>query len=190
MRASSVLMTLLFGYPFIPERDEAPVETPSTIYKIPVRPTGSGGGATTLEPWRGKVLLIVNVASRCGFTPQYEELERLYRKYQERGLVVLGFPCNDFLGQEPGSEEEIRQFCQTRYDVTFPIFAKVRLRGKDADPLFAWLTRRDGPCPGRVLWNFEKFLVGRDGRLVTRFRSITRPESARVIEAIEQELAA
>lgn len=182
-------MTFLFGYPFLRRTGNPAAEPAPSIYKIPVCPMGSGEAATsTLAPYHGQALLIVNVASRCGFTPQYEALEALHKKYSGRGLSVLGFPSNDFLHQEPGSESEIMEFCRVRFGVSFPLFAKVHVRGPEQAPLFAWLTRRDGPCPGRVLWNFEKFLVGRDGRLVARFRSLTRPDSRRVTDAIEREL--
>lgn len=141
------------------------------------------------KPYSGKVLLIVNVASQCGATPQYAGLEALYKKYAARGLVVLGFPCNDFGAQEPGTAAEIKQFCTTNYKVTFPMFAKVRIaEGPGQSPLFAALTGKDSPYPGRVTWNFAKFLVGRDGKLLARYETDTEPDDAKLEKAIEKAL--
>jgi glutathione peroxidase len=147
-----------------------------SIYDIPVRTIA--GLETTLAAHRGRVMLIVNVASRCGFTPQYEGLERLYRKYSDRGLVVLGFPCNQFAGQEPGDEAEIQKFCKLSYDVSFPLFAKIDVRGKTIHPLYRWLTQAKPGLLGSkaVKWNFTKFLVGRDGQVVERFAPSDKPE--------------
>ena len=146
------------------------------------------GSAHALEQYRGKVLLVVNVASRCGYTPQYEGLEALYRKYQDRGLVVLGFPCNQFGGQEPDSEAEIQRFCASRYDVTFPLFAKIDVNGDNADPLYRWLkSARPGVLGTEaVKWNFTKFLVGRNGDVVNRYGSSTSP--AQLEDDIETQL--
>jgi glutathione peroxidase len=148
-----------------------------SIYSIPL--TTIDGEATTLEPYRGRVLLIVNVASKCGFTPQYEGLEALYRRFKDRGLVVLGFPCNQFAGQEPGSAEEIKSFCKLRYDVTFPLFAKLDVNGEGAHPLYRLLKRaRPGLLGSEAIkWNFTKFLVGRDGAVRRRYAPGDAPES-------------
>src|SRR5207344_680425 len=129
------------------------------------------GADRSLRDYDGKALLLVNVASRCGLTPQYDKLEALYRRYEGRGLVVLGFPCNQFGAQEPGTEAEIKTFCSTKYDVTFPLFAKVDVNGKDRHPLYAWLTGLDTKpdAAGDVLWNFAKFLVDGEGNVVARF---------------------
>src|SRR5829696_3604493 len=137
--------------------------TATSIYDIPV--TTIDGEQTTLAPYRGKVMLVVNVASKCGFTPQYAGLEELYRTYKDRGLVVLGFPCNQFLWQEPGSGEEITKFCKVRYDVTFPVFAKVNVNGRDAHPLYQFLKakKRGFLWTKFIKWNFGKFLVDREG---------------------------
>jgi glutathione peroxidase len=129
-----------------------------------------------LGPLRGKVVLAVNVASRCGYTPQYAGLERLHGELAEHGFAVVGFPCNQFGGQEPGSDAEIREFCSTRYDVTFPLAAKLEVNGPARHPLYQWLTDPAQGFPGDIAWNFEKFLVGRDGRVVRRYPSGTRPE--------------
>jgi glutathione peroxidase len=159
-----------------------------TIYEIPVREIK--GGDTTLEKYRGKVLLIVNVASRCGYTPQYAGLQKLYETYSSKGLVVLGFPANNFGGQEPGTEAEIVEFCTMRYQVTFPLFAKVSAKGNDIHPLYRYLTAKetnpgfDGP----ISWNFNKFLIDRTGKTVARFESSDAPASPRVVQAIEAAL--
>jgi glutathione peroxidase len=145
------------------------------------------GEPKSLADYQGNVLLIVNVASKCGLTPQYEQLEALNRKYAERGLRVLGFPCNDFMGQEPGSIEQIQQFCSLKYDVTFDLFNKVHVKGKEQAPLYAKLTTVE-PA-GDVSWNFEKFVVAKDGTVVGRFSPKTKPDAPEVLSAIERELA-
>ncbi len=137
-----------------------------------------GGAEESLENFRGNVLLVVNVASQCGMTPQYTGLEALHRKYKDRGFTVLGFPCNQFGAQEPGTEAEIQAFCSTTYDVTFPIFAKIEVNGAGAHPLYAYLK---GEKPGllgteAIKWNFTKFLVGRDGKVVRRYAPTEKPE--------------
>ena len=144
------------------------------------------GTPLPLSQWRGKVLLVVNVASKCGFTPQYAGLEALWRAYGPRGLVVLGFPCDQLGHQEPGDAEEIRTFCTLHYDVTFPLAAKVEVNGKGAHPLWIWLKRQKGGVLGidAIKWNFTKFLIGRDGQVLQRHAPTDRPESlARDIEA-------
>lgn len=134
------------------------------------------GQPVDLAQYQGKVVLVVNTASQCGFTPQYAGLEALYRKYQDQGLVILGFPCNQFGQQEPGDAQDIAQTCQIHYGVSFPMFAKVEVNGPQAHPLFRWLTSRlPGWFGARVKWNFTKFLIGRDGRPLRRFAPLTRP---------------
>ncbi len=142
------------------------------------------------EAYDGKVLLIVNVASRCGLTPQYEGLQALHEKYQEQGLRVLGFPCNQFGAQEPGTAEEIREFCSTNYNVTFDMFAKIEVNGDGASPLYQQLTAKDTnpKGAGNITWNFEKFVIGRDGRVVARFAPRTGPSAPEFIETIETAL--
>ena len=159
-----------------------------TLQQIPF--STIDGEASSLGRYSGKVVLVVNVASKCSLTPQYEGLEALYRRYREQGLVVVGFPANDFLGQEPGSESDIADFCRMTYDVTFPLFAKLHVNGKEAHPLYAALTGKDSPFPGPITWNFNKFLISRDGKIIKRFDSKTKPESAEVTGAIEEALAA
>ncbi|WP_167050977.1 glutathione peroxidase [Salinibacterium sp. ZJ77] len=157
------------------------------IRDIPL--TTIDGQTTTLAEYADKAVLVVNVASRCGLTPQYEKLEQLQREYGDRGLTVLGFPCNQFLGQEPGSAEEIKEFCSTTYGVSFPLMEKVRVNGIHKHPLYAQLTQvpdEDGKA-GRVKWNFEKFVIAPDGT-VHRFRPQTQPDDPAVIAAIESAL--
>nr|WP_281497198.1 glutathione peroxidase [Ornithinimicrobium sp. F0845] len=145
------------------------------------------GRPTTLGDYAGRALLLVNVASRCGMTPQYAGLERLQERYGEQGLTVVGFPCNQFNGQEPGTNEEIAQFCASTYGVTFPMMDKVEVNGEGRHPLFDELTRAEDAegTAGDVGWNFEKWVVGPDGDVVARFRSRVEPESAEVVAAIE-----
>jgi glutathione peroxidase len=150
--------------------------------------TDIDGKPTSLKAYNGKVLLVVNVASQCGYTPQYEGLEALYRKYKDRGLVVLGFPCNDFGSQEPGTEAEIKQFCTSRFNVTFPMFSKLHVKGPEQHPLYAALTGTDSPAPGPVKWNFGKFLIGKDGKILARWDSGTEPDDAKLTAAIEAAL--
>ncbi|MDD3352702.1 glutathione peroxidase [Zoogloea sp.] len=177
-----------------------------SLYAIPLRKID--GSPATLAEHQGKVLLVVNVASKCGLTPQYTGLERLHETYAARGLAVLGFPANDFAGQEPGTDAEIAQFCTSTYGVQFPMYGKVVATGPDKHPLYARLTAaqpdtedREGmetglrgygiePTPRpEVLWNFEKFLIGRDGRVLRRFAPDTAPDAAKLVEAIEAALA-
>lgn len=170
---------------------EAPKAAPAagSLYDIAVRDID--GKEVTLGNYRGKVLLIVNVASRCGFTGQYSGLQKLYETYGERGFVVLGFPSNDFMGQEPGSNEEIKEFCSLTYRVTFPMFEKITVKGKGMHPLYRYLTE-DASNPGhsgKITWNFNKFLVGRDGQVVARFGSRTAPEDKALIQALEKALS-
>lgn len=159
-----------------------------TIHDIPI--TTIDGEDSTLAKYQGKALLVVNVASRCGFTPQYKGLQQLHERFADRGLAVLGFPCNQFGGQEPGSHEEIKEFCSLNYDVGFPLFSKIDVNGDGRHALYAELTRAsdaDGKA-GDVMWNFEKFLVSADGVVVGRFRTGVSPTSEEVVSAIEQHL--
>ena len=150
------------------------------------------GSPAELSQYAGKATLVVNVASKCGLTPQYEALEKLYEEYRDRGLVVIGFPCNQFMGQEPGTAEEIREFCDTNYHVTFPITEKIDVNGAQQHPVYAELTQTadaDGEA-GDVKWNFEKFLVAPDGTVAARFRPQVTPDDPAVISAIEANLPA
>ncbi len=180
----------------------------SPLETIPVRTVD--GQPTSLADYSGKVRLVVNVASKCGLTPQYEGLEALYRKYHDRGLEVLAFPANEFGGQEPGTEQEIREFCSTKYDVTFPLFAKIVVKGPGQHPLYAALTRAepvaaslpgsdfrgklvkhgiDVGTPVDITWNFEKFLLNRNGDVVARFAPDVKPDAELLVAAVERELA-
>lgn len=150
------------------------------------------GAPASFGDYADKAVLVVNVASKCGLTPQYEQLEKLQREYADRGFTVLGFPCNQFLGQEPGSEEQIKEFCSTTYGVSFPLMSKTIVNGRWTHPLYRKLKEArysDGKKGGAVRWNFEKFLVAPDGR-ITRFRPQTKPDDPAVIEAIEAALPA
>jgi glutathione peroxidase len=148
------------------------------------------GQDVKLSEYSGKVLLLVNVASKCGFTPQYEGLENIYRKYKDQGLVVMGFPANNFLGQEPGTDEEILTFCTTRYNVTFPMFSKISVKGEKIHPLYRFLTSKETnpEFGGDISWNFNKFLVDRSGKIVDRFGTREKPESEKVVQSIERAL--
>lgn len=145
------------------------------------------GGEQALADYKGKVALVVNVASQCGLTPQYEGLEALQKKYGAQGFTVLGFPCNQFLGQEPGTDAEVKTFCETSFGVTFPLFSKIEVNGDDAAPLYKWLTGVDSAPEesGDIKWNFGKFLVGKDGEVLARFEPPTAPDAAEVVSAIE-----
>lgn len=158
------------------------------IHSIPL--TLNDGTETDFGRFKGNVVMVVNVASQCGFTPQYAGLELLYGKFKDRGFEILGVPCNQFAGQEPGSDDEIAEFCERNFGVTFPLTAKADVRGKNRHPLYAELTRfKNGLLPGLVKWNFEKFLVNRDGVVVARFAPTVEPDSPEVIAAIEDALA-
>jgi glutathione peroxidase len=145
------------------------------------------GKPMPLSSFKGKVILMVNVASRCGHTPQYSALEAIYEKYKDRGLVVLGFPANNFGAQEPGTNEEIKTFCSTKYQVTFPLYAKVSVKGEDTTPLYQYITQDANPAvAGEIKWNFTKFLVDRNGKVVQRFEPAVKPDSPEVVAAIEK----
>jgi len=146
------------------------------------------GKSVPLDTYKGKVLLIVNVASRCGYTPQYEGLQKIYDKYKAQGFVVLGFPANNFMGQEPGTDADIKAFCSTKYNVSFPMFSKISVKGGDKHPLYKYLTEESGQFAGDVKWNFGKFLIGKDGTILARFDSGDKPESETVTKAIEAAL--
>jgi glutathione peroxidase len=147
------------------------------------------GKPATLGDYKGKVVLLVNVASQCGLTPQYEALQALQNKYKDKGFTVVGVPCNDFGAQEPGSSKEIVQFCTEKYNVTFPLMEKIHVKGPEQHPLYARLTGKDAEFPGDIKWNFGKFLIGKDGKVLKRFEPQTKPDSDEVLKAIEAALA-
>jgi glutathione peroxidase len=148
------------------------------------------GQPAPLAAYKGKVLLVVNVASKCGFTPQYKALEALYEKYKDQGLVVVGFPANNFMAQEPGTNEEIKTFCSRTYNVSFPMYSKISVKGDDKAPIYQYLTDKTANpnTGGEIQWNFTKFLVSRDGTIIARFEPKVKPDSPEVISAIEKAL--
>lgn len=146
------------------------------------------GEATSLAAYKGKVVLVVNTASKCGLTPQYAKLEELHKKYETKGFTVIGFPCNDFGKQEPGTAEEIQKFCSSKYMVTFPLMEKIHVKGPEQHPLYKALTGAEGAFPGDVKWNFGKFLIGKDGKPLARFEPKQTPDSPEVVAAIEKAL--
>ena len=161
--------------------------TAGSIYDIKVKDID--GKQTTLKPYEGKVILIVNVASKCGLTPQYKALESLYEKYKDKGFVILGFPCNQFNSQEPGTSDEIKKFCTDKYNVTFPLYEKIDVNGANRHQLYVTLAGAGSPFPGDIKWNFGKFLISRDGKIIKRFEPKTTPDSAEVTAAVEAALA-
>jgi glutathione peroxidase len=163
-------------------------DAPKSIYDVPLKDID--GKDTSLKAYSGKVMLIVNVASKCGKTPQYAQLEELNQKFQKDGLAVLGFPCNDFGKQEPGTNAEIKEFCSAKYHVTFPMFDKIVVKGPEKHPLYVLLSGPDSPFPGDVKWNFGKFLVGKDGKILKRFEPGVKPDAPEVVAAIEDALKA
>ena len=160
----------------------------SALYNIPIQDMDQK--PTSLKAYQGKVLLVVNVASQCGLTPQYKALESVHKKFKSKGFSVLGFPCNDFGSQEPGTNEEIKSFCSSKYQVSFPMFDKVHVKGTAQHPLYNALAGKDSPFPGDIKWNFGKFLIGKNGEILKRFEPKTTPDDPAVIEAIEAALAA
>lgn len=167
---------------------EPEVAKMKSLYEIEAK--NIDGENVKLAQYKGKVLLIVNTASKCGFTKQYEGLQKLYTQLKDQGLVVLGFPSNDFMRQEPGSDEEIKSFCTLTYNVDFPMFSKITVAGKDQHPLYAWLTSKETnpEVAGKISWNFNKFLIARDGKVIARFGSRDDPMDKKVVEAIESAL--
>lgn len=157
----------------------------SKLQSIPLKDID--GKETSLKAFAGKAVLAVNVASKCGYTKQYKGLEALYQKYKDKGLVIVGFPCNDFGSQEPGTNDEIKTFCSSKFNVTFPLMDKLHVKGAEQHPLYKELTTA---LPGDVKWNFGKFLISKDGKAITRYDSATEPDDAKLIKAIEEQLAA
>lgn len=160
----------------------------ASLYDLPLQDID--GHSTTLAPYRGRVMLIVNVASLCGNTPQYKALETLYEAQKDKGLVVLGFPCNQFGSQEPGTNAEIKEFCTSEYHVTFPMFDKLEVNGANRHPLYQQLAGAGSPFAGDIEWNFAKFLVGRDGKILARFKAGMKPDDPAITRAIQAALGA
>ena len=191
-RKLGITLTLVFvvaGALKVWPGDEAPKGgKQAVIYNFALK--SIDGKDVSLSQYRGRALLLVNVASQCGYTPQYEGLQKIYSKYKDRGLVVLGFPANNFGAQEPGTDQEIKTFCSTRYNVTFPIFSKISVKGPDKHPLYQYLTdaTTDPKFAGEIKWNFNKFLIDKQGNIAARFDSKEAPESETVVAAIEKAL--
>ena len=160
--------------------------THGNIYQFTMK--SIDGKEIPLETFKGKVLLVVNVASKCGLTPQYAALEKLYKEKKDKGFVVLGFPANEFGSQEPGTNDEIKAFCTASYGVTFPMFSKIVVKGKDIDPLYQWLTEHTGEK--EIAWNFAKFVIGRQGQILERFDPKVKPDAPEISKAIDEALAA
>src|SRR5580765_2462943 len=181
--------SVFFYHHHIQDKVEA-AETAKSVLDFTMRDID--GKDTNLKQYKGKVLLLVNVASKCGYTPQYEGLQATYAKYKDKGFYVLGFPANNFGSQEPGTATEIKEFCTSKYHVTFPMFAKISVKGDDQDPLYSFLTKPETnpDSAGDIKWNFTKFLVDRSGKVVARFEPNVTPDSPEVTAAIEKYLAA
>lgn len=184
-----VALSLLAGLAMAADKNATKEQETPIVLKHKMK--SLSGKPVDLSQYRGKVLLIVNTASECGATPQYEPLQSLHEKYEKQGLAVLGFPCNQFGRQEPGTAQEIAQFCKANYGVSFDMFAKIEVKGEDQAPLYKYLTSKEAwpQDAGPVKWNFEKFLVNREGKVVARFRTPVEPDSPEVIAAVERELA-
>jgi glutathione peroxidase len=185
-----LISVVAFAYKFGFIMNPSPTEPPSekSIYEFSMKDID--GKDVKLDAYKGKVVMIVNVASKCGLTPQYEGLEALYKKYKDQGFVVLGFPANNFMGQEPGTETEIKEFCKLKYDVSFPMFSKISVKGTDQHPFYTFLTndKSNAGFSGDISWNFEKFLFNKDGKTLARFSPRTKPDAPEVVEAIEKAL--
>jgi len=177
-----------FGLVLNPTPTAAPPQ--KNVYEFTMKDID--GKDIKLDAYKGKVVMIVNVASKCGYTSQYEGMETIYKKYKDQGFVVLGFPANNFMGQEPGTEKEIKEFCSTKYGVTFPMFSKISVTGADQHPLYTFLTSKESnpEFGGDISWNFNKFIVDRNGKIVGRFGSKDKPEGEAVTAALEKYLAA
>ena len=183
---AAVGLAYRYGFIFDPSPTEPPKER--SMYEFTMK--NIDGQDVKLDTYKGKVVMLVNTASKCGLTPQYEGLQALYDKYRDRGFVVLGFPANNFMGQEPGTDDEIKDFCNLNYNVTFPMFGKISVKGGDQHPLYNFLTNKEtNPgFDGDITWNFEKFLVDRNGKVIARFSPKTVPEEPEVVEAVEAAL--
>src|SRR5438874_5277485 len=182
---SLALIVLIFATARVIRAADAPPPTSQPASPLDFTVKDMDGNDYNLAQLKGKVVLIVNVASRCGFTPQYTGLEKLYEAKKDKGLVIVGFPANNFKSQEPGTNEDIKAFCSSKYNVTFPMMSKISVKGDDKHPLYQMLTKDKG----EVTWNFNKFLVGRDGKLIEHFDSKAKPDDAKLTDAIDQALA-
>ena len=181
---TSLFCTMLF---FKSKPQTVPQETQNVTSWHEFSAIDIDGAPKKMSVYKGKTVLVVNTASECGLTPQYEALEAAYQKYKDKGFVVVGFPCNDFGGQEPGNEAQIKEFCNTQYKVSFPMFSKVHVKGEQQSPMFSWLIWKSGGKD--IEWNFGKFLIGKDGQLIKRFGSRTKPDDNDVVSEIEKALS-
>lgn len=176
----------VLGRDTVKEPSGTPSTQPSAVLDFPMKDID--GKEVNLSDYRGKVVMFVNVASKCGLTPQYDALEKTYEKYKDKGFVIVGFPANNFGGQEPGTEADIKTFCSTKYNVTFPMMSKISVKGDDIHPLYKKLTTDNGEFNGEIGWNFTKFLIDKNGQVYARFASKTKPDDQQVIGAIEKGL--
>ncbi|MFN0139610.1 MAG: glutathione peroxidase [Pyrinomonadaceae bacterium] len=188
--AGIIVAGLAYKYGFILNATPKTAPPEKSIYEFTMKDID--GRDVKLDAYRGQVAMIVNVASKCGYTPQYEGLEAIYEKFQARGFTILGFPANNFLGQEPGTEADIKEFCSTNFGVRFPLFAKISVTGKDQHPLYTFLTSKESnpEFGGDISWNFNKFLLDKNGKVVARFATKEKPDSEAVASTIEKYLAA
>ena len=184
------VVAVAYGYGLIFNPTPMEPVSASSVYDFSMKDID--GRDVKLDKYKGSVVMIVNTASRCGYTPQYEGLQKIYDQYKDRGFVVLGFPANNFMGQEPGTEKEIKEFCTLKYNVTFPMFSKISVTGTDQHPLYGFLTNKktNPEFGGDISWNFNKFLIGRDGKVVGRWGSKDKPEDPEVKAVIEKQLEA
>ncbi len=191
LKILSISMLIIFGGLFVFFGNSSPTASTKTKSVLEFKMKDIDGKDVKLKKYKGDVLLIVNTASKCGYTPQYEGLQTTFDKYKGKGFYVLGFPANNFGGQEPGTAAEIKEFCTLKYKVTFPMFAKISVLGADQDPLYSYLTSKatNPKFAGDITWNFNKFLIGRDGKIVARFTSKDKPDGEAVMRAIEKYLA-
>lgn len=182
------IVAAAYKYGFILNPSPASPPPEKSIYEFSMKDID--GKEVKLDVYKGKVIMIVNTASKCGLTPQYEGLQSLYDKYKDKNFVILGFPANNFMGQEPGTEKEIKDFCTLKYNVTFPMFAKISVKGTDQHPFYTFLTNKESNpgFDGDISWNFEKFLVDKNGKVIARFSPRTTPDDAKLIEAVENAL--
>jgi len=183
-------VALAYGYGLILNPTPMEPVNASSVYDFTMKDID--GSDVKLDKYKGSVVMIVNTASRCGYTPQYEGLQKIYDQYKDRGFVVIGFPANNFMGQEPGTEKEIKEFCTLKYNVTFPMFSKISVTGTDQHPLYGFLTNKktNPEFGGDISWNFNKFLIGRDGKVIGRWGSKEKPEDPAVTTAIEKQMEA
>jgi glutathione peroxidase len=187
MKYTAIALTAALAFTASAFADDKGAKKVGTALQFAMK--GIDGKDVDLSQYQGKVVLYVNVASKCGLTPQYAGLEKLYEKYGKDGLVIVGVPANEFAGQEPGTDTEIQKFCSTKYGVTFPMLSKVVVKGDGICPLYTYLTGKGAKFPGDITWNFEKFLVGRDGEVLSRFAPTVKPDDAKLVKAIEDEIS-